>query len=398
MSAALAHESPLASDTGDAAESASEPRPARAADSVSAPRPARAAESAIEPRPARPAIPESRPADSRRAEPGAGPASPTITGAAVSPPSDLDLLDAYSRAVVGVVESAGPAVLSISVRGRPGRPARPGEGSGFLVAPDGYVLTNSHVVHGAPAVTARLPGGDELTAQVVGDDPATDLALVRVSASGLPFLAVEGATRARPGQLAIAIGSPLGFESTVSTGVVSALGRSLRSQDGRLIDNVIQHTAPLNPGNSGGPLVDSAGRVLGVNTAMISRTQAIGFAIPVATAAWVLSEILARGRVRRAWLGVAAQTRALDRRLARHHDLEQRSAVEILSVSRRSPASDAGLQEGDLLVRIDERAVTTIDELQGFLRDWPQSKPAVLHLLRRGRALTSTVVPAEPPP
>jgi S1-C subfamily serine protease len=310
-------------------------------------------------------------------------------------PSDLELLDAYSRAVVSVVESAGPAVVSVSVRGRPGRPTRPGEGSGFLVAPDGYLLTNSHVVHGAPTVKARLPGGDELAAQVVGDDPATDLALVRVAASSLPFLAVDGATRARPGQLAIAIGSPLGFESTVTTGVVSALGRSLRAGDGRLIDNVIQHTAPLNPGNSGGPLVDSTGRVLGVNTAMMSRTQAIGFAIPVATAAWVIGEILARGRVRRAWLGVAAQTRLLDRRLARHHDLTQRSAVEIMSISRRGPAASAGLEEGDLLVRVAERAVASIDELQGLLREWPPGRPAELHILRRGKALTITAVPSE---
>ena len=328
-----------------------------------------------------------RPEPARGAEPAA---APLVEAAA-----DLQLLDAYSRAVVGVVDAAGPAVVSLSLRGRPGRPARPGEGSGFLVAPDGYVLTNSHVVHGAPSIVARLPGGDELAAQVVGDDPATDLALVRVAASALPFLAVDGATRARPGQLAIAIGSPLGFESTVTTGVVSALGRSLRSRDGRLIDNVIQHTAPLNPGNSGGPLVDSAGRVLGVNTAMVSRTQAIGFAIPVATAAWVVGEILARGRVRRAWIGVAAQTRVLDRRLARFHDLVQRSAVEILSVSKRSPAAAAGLAEGDLLLRFDQREISTIDSLQALLRDWPPGKPASLDLLRRGKPIAVTVVPTE---
>jgi S1-C subfamily serine protease len=340
----------------------------------------------------------------RRVPPGPrddpDPAAPRPAGtvgplSAADASTDLALLDAYSRAVVTVVDAAGPAVVSLSMRGRPGRPARPGEGSGFLVAPDGYVLTNSHVVHGAPSIVARLPGGDELAAQVVGDDPATDLALVRVAASALPFLAVDGATRARPGQLAIAIGSPLGFESTVSTGVVSALGRSLRSRDGRLIDNVIQHTAPLNPGNSGGPLVDSAGRVLGVNTAMVSRTQAIGFAIPVATAAWVLGEILARGRVRRAWIGVAAQTHVLDRRLARFHEIDQRAAVEILSVSKRSPAAAAGLAEGDLLLRFDQRQISTIDSLQALLRDWPPGKPAPLDLLRRGKVITATVVPTE---
>jgi S1-C subfamily serine protease len=326
-------------------------------------------------------------------DPSSGPARSTAP--LVDPSADLQLLDAYSRAVVGVVDAAGPAVVSLSLRGRPGRPARPGEGSGFLVAPDGYVLTNSHVVHGAPSIVARLPGGDELAAQVVGDDPATDLALVRVAASALPFLAVDGATRARPGQLAIAIGSPLGFESTVTTGVVSALGRSLRSRDGRLIDNVIQHTAPLNPGNSGGPLVDSAGRVLGVNTAMVSRTQAIGFAIPVATAAWVVGEILARGRVRRAWIGVAAQTHVLDRRLARFHDLTQRAAVQIMSVSRGSPAAVAGLEDGDLLLRFADHTVSSIDELQALLRDWTPGKPAELQLLRRGKPRSATVVPTE---
>src|SRR5262245_24874598 len=259
---------------------------------------------------------------------------------------------------MGVVDAVGPAVVSISVRSKPGQPRRGGEGSGFLVAPDGYVLTNHHVVDQAPVLIARLADGGEHAATVVGSDPATDLALVRVDGGSMPFLAVDAGAPARPGQLAVAIGSPLGFESTVSTGVVSALGRSLRSRDGRLIDNVIQHTAPLNPGNSGGPLVDSAGRVLGVNTAMMSRTQAIGFAIPVATAAWVLGEILARGRVRRAWIGIAAQTRVLDRRLARFHSLSQRAAVEVLSVSRRSPAAAAGLEEGDLLLRIGDREVS----------------------------------------
>jgi S1-C subfamily serine protease len=183
----------------------------------------------------------------------------------------------------------------------------------------------------------------------------------------------------------------------VSTGVVSALGRSLRARDGRLIDNVVQHTAPLNPGNSGGPLVDSAGRVLGVNTAMISRTQAIGFAVPVATAAWVVGEILARGRVRRAWLGIAGQTHVLDRRLARHHDLVQRAAVEIMSVSRRGPAAEAGLVDGDLLLSLGSRPVASIDELQAILREWPPGQPATVGLLRRGKAMELAVTPIEPP-
>ena len=336
---------------------------------------------------------------------------------------DLSLLDAYSRAVVSVVDAMGPAVVSLSVgspaparlgRGRGGRPGPGvGAGSGMLVTPDGYVLTNSHVVSAgsrgrgggsgssraapAPAVTVRLSDGSELAAQVVGNDPATDLALVRVAAGSLPFVGLDGGIRARPGQLAIAIGNPLGFESTVSTGVVSALGRSLRGPGGRLIDNVIQHTAPLNPGNSGGPLSDSAGRVLGVNTAMMSRTQAIGFAVPAQTAAWVVGEILARGRVRRAWLGIAGQTRPLDRRLARFHRLTQAAAVEVLSVARRGPAAAAGLREGDLLVSLDGQPVTGIDRLQSALCEWPPGKAARVQVVRQGRAVSAELFPVELP-
>jgi S1-C subfamily serine protease len=329
---------------------------------------------------------------------------------------DRDLLDAYSQAVVGVVDAVGPAVVSISVRSKPGQPRRSGEGSGFVVAPDGYVLTNHHVIDqeahrviprdpgsrlrgdrsgGAPVLAARLTDGSELAAQVVGSDPATDLALVRVDGGSLPFLAVDAGAPARPGQLAVAIGSPLGFDSTVTAGVVSALGRTLRSREGRLIDNVIQHTAPLNPGNSGGPLVDSRGRVLGVNTAMMSRTQAIGFAIPVATAAWVVAQLMARGRVRRAWLGIGARTMPLDRRLARFHDLEQASAVEVTSVAPRSPAAAAGLKDGDLLIRFGGRPVTSIDQLQAVLRDWPPGMVAPLALVRAGRAVDATAFPVE---
>ncbi len=308
---------------------------------------------------------------------------------------DADRLDAYSQAVMGVVDAVGPAVVSISVRSKPGQPRRGGEGSGFLVAPDGYVLTNHHVVDAAPVLAARLADGSEHAAQVVGSDPATDLALVRIDGGSLPFLAVDAGAAARPGQLAVAIGSPLGFESTVTAGVVSALGRTLRSRDGRLIDNVIQHTAPLNPGNSGGPLVDSRGRVLGVNTAMMSRTQAIGFAVPVATAAWVVAQLMARGKVRRAWLGIGARTMPLDRRLARFHDLEQASAVEVTQVAPRSPAAAAGLKDGDLLVRFGGTPVTGIDHLQALLRDWPPGMAAPLAIVRGGRAVDATAFPVE---
>jgi S1-C subfamily serine protease len=308
---------------------------------------------------------------------------------------DGELHDAYSQAVMGVVDAVGPAVVSISVRSKPGQPRRGGEGSGFLVAPDGYVLTNHHVVEQAPLLSARLADGSEHAAQVVGSDPATDLALVRVDGGSLPFLAVDAGAPARPGQLAVAIGSPLGFESTVTAGVVSALGRTLRSRDGRLIDNVIQHTAPLNPGNSGGPLVDSRGRVLGVNTAMMSRTQAIGFAVPVATAAWVVAQLMARGKVRRAWLGIGARTMPLDRRLARFHELDQASAVEVTQVAPRSPAAAAGLKDGDLIHRFGGKPVTGIDQLQALLRDWPPGMAAPLAIVRGGRAVDVTAFPVE---
>jgi len=238
---------------------------------------------------------------------------------------------------------------------------------------------------------------------VMGDDPATDLALVRVDPAALasptgtvPFLAIDGALAPRVGQLAVAIGNPLGFESTVSTGVVSALGRSLRGRGNRLIDGVIQHTAPLNPGNSGGPLLDGTGRVLGVNTAIIARSQGIGFAIAVETAAWVLGQLLQHGRVRRAWLGVGAIRRPLDRRLAYHHGLGA-AAVEVQSVESNSPASRAGLEDGDLIVRFGDRPVDGIDALHRVLRDHPAGTPTSLRVIRRGSPLTLEVTPAISP-
>ena len=318
---------------------------------------------------------------------------------ATAPVHDGPLLDAYSRAVVDVVERAGPAVVSIELAARGKGNKSSGAGSGFVVTPDGYVMTNSHVVSGAAAIRVKTSAGEIAEAQVVGDDPATDLAVIRVDAAalagarpGVPYLAIDGALAPRVGQLAVAIGNPLGFESTVSTGVVSALGRSLRGKGNRLIDGVIQHTAPLNPGNSGGPLLDGAGRVLGVNTAIIARSQGLGFAIAVETAAWVLGQLLAHGRVRRAWLGVGAIRRPLDRRLAYHHDLGA-AAVEIQSVEPGSPAARAKLQDGDLLVRFATVTLDSIDALHRALRSWPAGQPAALVVIRRGVRLTLEIVP-----
>jgi S1-C subfamily serine protease len=307
------------------------------------------------------------------------------------------LLDAYSRAVVDVVERAGPAVIAIEIGGKGGAG---GAGSGFVVTPDGYVMTNSHVVSAARAIRVKTPAGETADAQVVGDDPATDLAVIRVDSAALAtqrsdvaYLPIDGGLAPRVGQLAVAIGNPLGFESTVSTGVVSALGRSLRGKGNRLIDGVIQHTAPLNPGNSGGPLLDGAGRVIGVNTAIIARSQGLGFAIAVETAGWVLGQLLAHGKVRRAWLGVGAIRRPLDRRLAYHHDLGA-AAVEIQSVEPGSPAARAGLHDGDLIVKFGDIAIDGVDALHRVLRTWPAGQVARLAVIRRGARIAVDIAPA----
>jgi S1-C subfamily serine protease len=314
-------------------------------------------------------------------------------------PTDEELLDAYSNAVIGVVEKAGPAVVSLEIHQRSRSPS--GAGSGFVVTPDGYIMTNSHVVSGARTIKVRTPAGEVVDGRAVGDDPATDLALVRVDpaalatpAGSVPYLAVDGSRTPRVGQLAVAIGNPLGFESTVSTGVVSALGRSLRGRGNRLIDGVIQHTAPLNPGNSGGPLLDTAGRVLGVNTAIIARSNGIGFAIAVETAGWVLSQLLAHGRVRRAWLGLGAARRPLDRRLAYHHGLGA-SAVEIQSVEPGSPAAKTGLVDGDLIVRFADTPIESVDDLHKALRTWPLGNTARLGVIRRGVRVDLEIMPRE---
>jgi S1-C subfamily serine protease len=325
------------------------------------------------------AIPEAR--DGRW--PDAGPAEV----------SDLELLDAYSRAVVAVVETVGAAVVSISVAGR--GPRGQGAGSGLIIAPDGYVLTNSHVVHGAPRLHVTLTDGRSLGASLVGEDPATDLAVIRVDAAGLPHGTLGDSGALRVGQLAIAIGNPLGFESTVSTGVVSALGRALRSTTGRLIENIIQTDVPLNPGNSGGPLVDSRGRVIGINTAIIAMAQGISFSIPIDTAKWVVPQLLARGRVRRAYLGLAGQQRPLDRRVARALGLATRSAVEVVSVEPASPAGLAGLRQADLVVAMNERPIRSVDDLHRFLAEGTIGDPVVLTIIRAAERLRLRVTPAE---
>lgn len=323
--------------------------------------------------------------------------SPRRCEVASADKSDVDLLDAYSRAVITVAEAVGPAVVSIST-GRPsknGEPETGGAGSGVIIAPDGYVLTNDHVVHGSKQLVVSLTNGASHAAALVGTDPATDLAVIRADSANLPFATLGESAALRVGQLVIAIGNPFGFQSTVSTGVVSALGRALRSRKGPLIENVIQHTAPLNPGNSGGPLVDSRGRIVGLNTAIIMGAQGIGFSIPSDTAKWVASQLITLGRVRRGYLGIAAQERPLSRRTARYFNLTQASAVEVLSVTRGGPAAKGGMRKGDLIVAMNGTVIMTADLLQKFLADWPIGKPVNVSVLRVQERLEITVTPSE---
>jgi S1-C subfamily serine protease len=298
------------------------------------------------------------------------------------PTSDADLLDAYSQAVVNVVETVSPAVISVFGRDAQGHG---GAGSGFIVTPDGYAVTNSHVVDDRPHLTAETSDGDRLAAELVGDDPATDLAVIRLAASGLPHSQLGDSDALRVGQLVIAMGSPLGLQSTVSTGVVSALGRSMRARDGRLIENVIQHAAPINPGNSGGPLVDSRGRVIGINTAIIAMAQGLGFAIPSTTAEWVLSEILAHGGVRRRQLGIVANVTRMPRAVVRELDLLTDYGVEVREVVSNGLAAKAGVQAGDIIIGLAGRLISSIDDLHRLLTSVPANEAFELTVVRRER-------------
>jgi S1-C subfamily serine protease len=310
---------------------------------------------------------------------------------------DGELLDAYSRAVVRVVEQVGPAVVSIGVRKGRGRRGSGGEaaGSGVVITPDGYVLTNQHVVAEAESIEARLIDGNTYSADLIGSDAPTDLAVVRLAANGLPAAPLGTSDTLRVGQLAIAIGNPLGFQNTVSTGVISALGRALRSQSGRLIENIIQTDVALNPGNSGGPLVDSRGRVIGINTAMIVMAQGISFAIPVNTARWVVSELLTRGKVRRAVLGLAGQVRPLSRRAQRYYELSTTSVVEVISVEDKGPAQRAGLRAGDWIVGVEEKSVATVDDIHRLLGSASGGARLRLAVLRDGERREVGVIAGE---
>ncbi len=313
---------------------------------------------------------------------------------------DAALLDAYSRAVTDAVDRVAPAVVHLAAfRRQPDRPAETpaGTGSGVIFTPDGFLLTNSHVVHGATSVTATLSDGRVLTAYPVGDDPDSDLAVLRLHGDGLSHAGFADSTGIRVGQLAIAIGNPYGFQATVTAGVVSALGRSLRGRTGRLIDDIVQTDAALNPGNSGGPLVDSRGRIIGINTAIIRAAQGLCFAIASNTAHFVVTELIRHGRVRRSYIGVAGETVPLGRRTVRYHLLDGEAGVRVAGIEPGSPAAAAGLQVGDILVAFDGKPVAGIDTLHRGLTADRIGVPCPATVLRLREKVELTLVPAARP-
>jgi S1-C subfamily serine protease len=307
------------------------------------------------------------------------------------PPSDE--LDPYSTQIVNAFERVGPAVVHVIALGPEGKPR--GQGSGVIFAPDGYVLTNQHVVDGAVRLRASFTDGQVLDATLVGQDADTDTAVLRLAGSGLPHAELGRSATLRVGQLVAAIGNPLGFQCTVTAGIVSALGRTLRTRSGRMIDSVIQTDAPLNPGNSGGPLVSGAGRVVGINTATIAPAQGICFAIGIDTAVWVATRLMRDGRVRRSRLGLSGQTVPIDTRVRRFHGLAQASGVLVLEVLADGPAAAAGVQRGDVVVAFDGVPVAGVDELHRALTAERAGLALPLVVLRRAEKLELLVTPAE---
>jgi len=327
-----------------------------------------------------------------------GDADPNSAACPISPASaeDLALLDAYSRAVIGAVDRVGPAVLHLQISGvKDGSGAA---GSGVVFTPDAYVLTNSHVVGGARKILATFPDGRSLTANRVGDDPDTDLAVLRLDGETPTFAQLGDSRRLRVGQLVVAIGNPFGFQCTVTAGVVSALGRSLRTRSGRLIDSVIQTDAALNPGNSGGPLVTASGEVVGINTAIIGMAQGICFSISAATVEFVASRLIRDGRVRRCYIGVAGQSVPLPRRTVRFHELARETGVRVQSTASDGAARAAGMLSGDIIVAVDGVAVGDVDELHRLMTEERAGKPVPMTVLRQTQKLEITVTPRESPP
>lgn len=326
-------------------------------------------------------------------KPVAGEPIPAVSAAPSNPPADGPLLDAYSQAVVHASEEVGPSVVNIEVRRRGGQ--RQGSGSGFVITPDGFILTNSHVVHGADRIEVTLADGRHPDAHLVGDDPDTDLAMVRVYAPQLRPVRLGESKAIRVGQMAIAIGNPYGFQCTVTAGVVSALGRSFRASTGRLIDDIIQTDAALNPGNSGGPLVNSRGEVIGVNTAVILPAQGICFAIGIDTAKFVAGWLIKEGRIRRSYIGVGGQNVPVHRRIVRYHRLPAPSGVLAIAVAPDGPAAKAGLRDGDVMVEFNAQAIPSIDALHKLLTGELIGIDSSLTIIRGTEKLQLRVRPAE---
>jgi S1-C subfamily serine protease len=327
---------------------------------------------------------------------------PEFDRPSIAPPRDDGvLLDEYSRTIVSAADRVGPAVVNIDIKQRLDSRRGPrevgGSGSGFVIAPDGFILTNSHVVHDANQIAVSLPDGREYPAQLVGDDPDTDLAVIRIDAPHLAHVRLADSESLRVGQVVIAIGNPLGFQASVTAGVISALGRSMHAQSGRLIDNIIQTDAALNPGNSGGPLVNSAGEVIGVNTAMIRPAQGICFAIASNTAKFVAGWLIRDGKIRRSYIGVAGQNVPLHRRIVRFYNLPLETGVLVVSVEKDSPAQRGGLREGDLIIAFNEQPIGSIHELHKMLMGEQIGVEAKLLIIRHTEKLVLAITPAESP-
>jgi S1-C subfamily serine protease len=322
-----------------------------------------------------------------------------------SPVSDAELLDSYSRTVIGVADKVSPSVVNIEVqqqvtsrRPNPSSPEARGSGSGFIFTPDGLTLTNSHVVHGASKIEVTMLDGRRCQADLIGDDPDTDLAVIRIDAPNLVPAELGDSKSVRVGQMVVAIGNPYGFQYSVTAGVVSALGRSLRSQSGRLIDDVIQTDAALNPGNSGGPLVASNGKIIGVNTALIRPAQGICFATAIDTAKFVAGRLIRDGHITRSLIGVAGQNVPLPRRIVRYYNLQVESAILIVSFEPNSPAQTGGLREGDLVIGFDGQPVSGIDDLHKLLTGERAGHTSAVEIIRGTERLTVNVVPQQTHP